>query len=110
MAARSFYSHKQLIGKKSAEMQEMIFAKGQNFNDYPAFFKRGTYVRRVTQKRTLTQKELMRIPEKFRPGEEETFERSSVERVEMPRLSTIANRVDVIFDGAEPVLFDRENA
>jgi hypothetical protein len=28
----------------------------------------------------------------------------------MPRLSTIANRVDVIFDGAEPVLFDRENA
>src|SRR4051794_20634453 len=44
MAARSFYPHKQLHGKSSSEMQEMIFQKGRNFNDYPTFFKRGTFV------------------------------------------------------------------
>src|SRR6185312_15753309 len=32
MAARSVYSHKTLDHKNSAEMQEMLFAKGINFN------------------------------------------------------------------------------
>lgn len=58
MAARSFYSHQELAGKSSADMQEMIFQKGQNFNDYPTFFKRGTFVRRLTEQRPFTAEEL----------------------------------------------------
>lgn len=104
MAARSFYPHKMLMGKKSAEMQEMIFAKGWNFNDYPAFFKRGTFVRRVTKERTLTVEELEKIPEGHRPSPGQTFLRSSVEAIEMPKFSTVTNRVEVIFDGADPVV------
>lgn len=48
MAAQSMFSHKSLQGMKSAQMQERMFAeKGVNFNDYPAFFRRGTFARRV---------------------------------------------------------------
>ena len=72
MAARSFYSHKELHEKNSAEMQEMIFAKGQNFNDYPDFFKRGTFVRRVRVERPFTVEELARIPADHQPRSRES--------------------------------------
>ena len=48
MAAQSMFSHKSLQGLHGAEMQEKMWAeKGVNFDDYPAFFKRGTFVRRM---------------------------------------------------------------
>lgn len=106
MAARAYYPAKELQGKKSAEMQEMLFARGINFNDYPAFFKRGTYVRKVIRERTLLEEERNKIPEQHRPAANVTFLRSSVEAIEMPRLSKIANREEVIFDGAVPELFE----
>lgn len=39
--AQSLYSHKELNGRNTTEMQEMIFQKGQNWNDYEAKYKRG---------------------------------------------------------------------
>ena len=104
MAARSFYSHKELHGKSASEMQEMIFQKGQNFNDYPAFFKRGTFVRRITEQRAFTPEELSRIPEKHRPGPESLVTRSRVVELEMPIFSKVLNREAVIFDGVAPVV------
>ena len=68
MAARSFYPHKQLHGKTGSEMQELLFRKGRNFNDDPAFFKRGTFVRRITKERPFTPEELRRIPKQHRPA------------------------------------------
>ncbi|MBF0315293.1 MAG: hypothetical protein HQK52_17870 [Oligoflexia bacterium] len=44
MAAQELYSHKELNGKSCSEMQEMIFQKGVNWNDYPVGFKRGRFV------------------------------------------------------------------
>jgi tRNA(His) 5'-end guanylyltransferase len=41
MMARSLYSHKQLHEKNNAEMQELIHAKGQNWNDLPVHLRRG---------------------------------------------------------------------
>ena len=104
MAARSFYSHKALDGKNGSEMQEMIFQKGQNFNDYPAFFKRGTFLRRVTFERAFTADELTRIPEKHRPAPETLVTRSDVVKLDMPSFGTVTNREAVIFDGAEPIV------
>ncbi len=46
MAARHYYSHNQLENKSGPEMQELLWRKGVNWNDYPVFFKRGTYVQR----------------------------------------------------------------
>ena len=41
MAAREFYSHKELFGKNQKDMQELLYEKGINFNDYPVVRKRG---------------------------------------------------------------------
>ena len=48
--AQSLYSHKELNGKKCDEMQEMIFQKGINWNDYDAKRKRG----RIIEKQSFT--------------------------------------------------------
>lgn len=45
--AQSLYSAKELHGKKTAEMQEMIFQKGINWNDFTPREKRGSIVRKV---------------------------------------------------------------
>ncbi len=100
MAARHFYPHKQLHGKTGVEMQELIFQKGQNFNDYPAFFKRGTVVRRITTERPFTEEELARIPEQHRPSPASLVSRSSVVELAMPVFSKVTNREAVIFDAA----------
>jgi tRNA(His) 5'-end guanylyltransferase len=42
--ARSLYSHKELDRKNTSEQQEMIFSKGQNWNDYPVKLKRGRLI------------------------------------------------------------------
>ncbi len=104
MAARSACSHKELQGKSGPEMQEMLFARGINFNDYPASFKRGTFVRRITMERALTVDEIARIPEKHRPAPGQTFLRSSIALLDMPRFGSVTNREAVIFDGADPAI------
>jgi hypothetical protein len=96
------YSHRELDHKTSPEMQEMLFAKGINFNDYPAFFKRGTFIRRVTIERPFLPEELDRIPEKHRPDPDALVTRSDIQALDMPRFGSVTNRVEVIFDGAPP--------
>lgn len=102
MAARSHYSHKELDHKTGPEMQEMLFAKGINFNDYPAAFKRGTFVRRETVERMLPAEERERIPESHRPAPDALVQRSRMTRLDMPRFGSVTNREAVIFDGALP--------
>jgi|688.fasta_scaffold85802_2 tRNA(His) guanylyltransferase len=48
--AQSLYSTKELHGKKTNEMQEMIFQKDINWNDYTPREKRGGLIRRVEKK------------------------------------------------------------
>lgn len=42
--AQSLYSHKELNGKTTDQLQELIFQRGQNWNDYPVGQKRGRVV------------------------------------------------------------------
>lgn len=103
MAARAVYSHKELQNKNGSEMQEMMFLKGINFNNYPRFFKQGTFVRRVGEMRKLTGEEIAKIMDKFGYDEERLFERFTIEEIDMPIFSKVANRVEVVFNNAEPV-------
>lgn len=105
MAAHHYFSHKSLQGVSGADMQEKLFQeKGINFNDYPACFKRGTFVRRTNQERELSPDELLRIPEKHRPLTGQKVVRSLIKSLDMPRFSKVTNRVDVIFGNAEPIM------
>ena len=49
MVAQSLYSHRELQGKKGSELQEMIFQKGINWNDYPVECKRGACIVRTVE-------------------------------------------------------------
>lgn len=107
MAARSHFSHKELQNKTGSEMQEMLFSqKGVNWNDYPVFFKRGTYGQRKSFMEEMTEEQRMAIPEKNRPVKGTLFERSRIVPLEMPQLSKIINRVSVIFDGEAPKILE----
>jgi tRNA(His) guanylyltransferase len=110
MSARAFYEHSELQGKSGPQMQEMMFQKGQNFNDYPAFFKRGTFLQARTRTETLPQDVLERMGLDATHAEQATVVRRSIERLEMPRFSKVLNRDEVIFEGADPVLEEAEGA
>jgi len=44
MVARSYYSHKELMNKTTPELHEMIYAEGDNWDNYPIGCKRGRLV------------------------------------------------------------------
>lgn len=101
MAAQSMFSHKQLQGRSGPEMQELMWKeKGVNFNDYPAFFKRGTFARRVKEERWLTQEQLDKIPAERRPTG--PVLRSFIDTVDI-WLTKQPNPVAALFDGAKVI-------
>ena len=106
MAARAYYSHNELLNKSGSEMQELLFAKGVNWNNYPEFFKRGSYIQRVTVKRKFSTEELDALPEKHnaRLNPNLEFERVEISVVSLPPLSKITNRERVLFYAEAPVI------
>lgn len=106
MAARSVVSDARLMGLNSSEKQDVLMEHGINWNDYPVFFKRGTYARRVAFERKLTQEELDKLPPRHnaRNNPDLLVTRSEVTEVDMPVFSKVTNRVGVIFNGETPVV------
>lgn len=103
MAACAYYTDAELDGKSSGMKREMLVQKGVDWDDYPRFFKRGTYVQRRTHDRTLTDDERARIPEAHRPPPDATFQRTQVVDLDLPPVRSIANLSAVLFERAEPV-------
>lgn len=99
MAAQSMFPHKELQNKNGAQMQEMMHAlRGVNFNDYPAYFKRGTFARRETVMRPLGEAELAQIPERHRPPAGTEVERTVVRAFDL-WLTKHADPMGVLFRG-----------
>lgn len=105
MAARSCYSHNELFEKSAPEMMDMLMAKGLNWNDYPADFKRGHYYQRRKVTRSFTPDELSKLPEKHaaKTNPDLKIERTEIRKLDMPVLSRVPNRIAVVFDGEDPV-------
>lgn len=106
MAAQSQFSHKSLHGMSCDEMQERLFTEsGINWNDYPAFFKRGAYFQRHLIRKKFSSEEIDNLPPKHaaRLNPDLMVERHEVREVELPILTQITNRIDVIFSGQDPI-------
>lgn len=101
MVAQSEFSPRALFKKRQADMLAMLADRGIEFEGFPAAFTRGTFVRRGTSLRALTEEELARIPEAYRPTE--PVLRSSVEVIDMPPFNRVKNRAEVVFDAAAPL-------
>ncbi len=104
MAASHYYNHSQLMNKTGSEKQDMLFAKGVNWNDYPDFFKRGTFVQKRAVNKAFAAEELAKLPPKHaaRSNPQLTVERSEVATISMPPFGKVVNRVAVIFEGKKP--------
>jgi tRNA(His) 5'-end guanylyltransferase len=103
-AAYALYSQKQLHLKNTSEMQEMVFQKGINWNDYPTRFKRGGYFKRRLIEREFTSNELENLPPQHEAhsNKELLIKRHIIERLDLPPLQKVTNRHAVIFEGAQP--------
>lgn len=104
MAADTFYSHNETHGKNGSQKLDMLLAKDVNWNEYPAAFKRGTYVQLRVVSSPFTAAELEALPPKHhaRTNPGLTVDRSEFRVIALPPFASIGNREAVIFDGAEP--------
>jgi len=104
MAASHYYSHNELHKCDGAMKQEMLFQKGVNWNDYPAFFKRGCFYQRVVVSEKFTPTEIANLPthHKARSNPDLHIFRRKVRFIHMPPFGAVINRTEVIFDGKPP--------
>lgn len=105
MAAQCHYEHSELMHKNGPQKQEMLFAKGVNWNEYPVEFKRGSYVLKREITRKLSELDLTDLPplHNLRLNPDAEFTRPMILSVELPPLGRVANRVGVLFRGEEPI-------
>jgi len=106
-AGQAVFSHKQLMHKDTKEIQEMLFQeKGINWSDYPAWAKRGAWIRRVTVQRPFTASEIGKLPAKHAARKDPNLvvERHEVQELDMPKFGAVANRVGVLIYGEAPIV------
>ena len=85
--ASAHFSHKSLHKLNTKQMQEKLWSeKDINFNDYPASFKRGSF---------LQNRQYEKEPDVLR---------HAVKLLDMPKFVTVENRVGVIFEQEDPIL------
>lgn len=106
MAAQSEFPHKKLQNKNSSQMQDMLWEKGINWNDYPSFFKRGVYVQKRKVQTKFETSEIEKLPKKHaaRTNPDLLIERQKISFLEMPPILKVENRTNVLLYGEEPVL------
>lgn len=106
MLADSLFGHKKCFNKNTSELQDMMMLeKSVNWNDLPAKYKRGTYVKRVTTSKPFTVDELKDLPKNHNAHKNPNLiiERSVIKAIEYPIFSKIKNKEDVIFNDSEPI-------
>lgn len=104
MAASHYFSHKELQGKNGKQMQEMLWQQYNiNFNDYPSFFKRGTFVQKENYYVNMDTI-VLRKDGTTATGNPTQVIRSRIVALDMPKFSTVKNRVEVIFNKDNPIV------
>jgi tRNA(His) 5'-end guanylyltransferase len=105
-AGQANFSHKQLQHLNGSQIQEKLFQeRGINWNDYPGFFKRGTFVQKRRVTKPFSKVEISRLPAKHaaRTNPDLMVERWETQILDLPPFGTVTNRVAVIFNGADPI-------
>lgn len=96
MACHAHFSSKKLHKVNRKEQHELLHSIGVNWNDYPDFFKRGTYYAKRNVEEVISDEIWDKIPENKKP-ESRIFYRSVIQDLMLPPVSAIDNFTDVIF-------------
>ena len=102
MVAQSRFSPKQLHGKSCDDLEEMLEREGIRMTDYAERHRFGIYLARRSMEVELSEAELGRIPEKFRPTG--PVVRSRIIDLDIAPLRHHANRVALIFGETQSAL------
>lgn len=102
MSADNIVGKRKTVGVNSQEKQAMMYELGFNWNDLDTNFKRGTYVRKENYQVELTEEQLAKIP-KHQVPENNMVTRSRMVALKLPPIVEIENRIEFIFEGAEPI-------
>lgn len=104
MVAQCHFSPDELKGVNGKQMQyKLLTERDINWNDFSSNEKQGTFVRKEQVLVKLSDERLANIPVDKRP-EGGMVNRGKMVEIDMPNFLKIVNRVEVIFDGAEPSL------
>lgn len=107
MAASHYFSHKSLQNKNGKDMKDMLINDADvNWNKYPPFFKRGTFIQRYKELREWTAEEVAEIKArspKATLNVGDSVVSSVINVVDMPPFDRVVNRVGVVFEGEEPI-------
>jgi len=103
IAAETVFSVNELKFKNGNEKQEMLFQKGINWNNYPSFYKRGTYIQKKEKNGKLDKEDLENLPpmHNARKNPDLLIKRNIVVELDLPPLNKIENKVDVLFFGKD---------
>lgn len=104
MAAHANFSHKSLDGLDSKQLQEKLFAEKQiNWSEYPAWAKRGTFVRYAKTRKPFTAAEIESLPPMHdaRRNPDLVVERRVLQRADLD-LRALPDRIERLFTDAAP--------
>jgi tRNA(His) 5'-end guanylyltransferase len=107
MLAQSHFSHNSLENMNSSQMQDrLMIEKSVNWNELPSKYKRGTYVKRIKTSTPFSPEELATLNpmHNAHKNPDLIIERSIIKEIEYPIFNKIINKVEVIFNDAEPIL------
>lgn len=99
LAAQQFATSSELLNKDKEFKHELLYKNNINFNNYPIFFKRGSFIKRVKKESFLTNEQLEAIPQQYRP--KGAIEKSLIEVLYfLPPLNklSVENRIKLITD------------
>lgn len=104
MLAQTHFSHRQLQGVNTKQMLAMLEELGVHWEEYPASFKRGTFVRKRLETAPFSPEDLAQLPPKHtaRSNPALVVTRYVTRVMDMPPFGRVANREAVIFEGADP--------
>lgn len=106
MAAHALFTPAMMHGMNGSDLHQMLHLKGVNWDKYPTFFKRGTFIKKVKSTRPFTVDELSKLPPRHEAHRNPDLfvERTETIELMMPPFGRVINREDVIFNGALPQL------
>jgi len=106
LAGQAVYEHEELHERNQSDIQEMLHTKGINWNDYPDWAKRGSWIRREKVTRPFTTEDIESLPEKHqaRTNPDLQVERWETVVMYMPPFSKVINKEWVLFKRAVPLV------
>lgn len=104
-AGQAEFSHKRLQSTGHERIKMMLEETGINWENYPTFFKRGTYVQKRSVVRPFTAVEMDKLPLKHKARENPglSIERKETRILDMPKFLDVENKEEVIFEGSDPI-------